>query len=232
MTKTYCITDPHGMYDLFERALAWIVEDSAGEPHTVVFLGDYVDRGPDSRAILERLEQGCNEPHSRWVVLLGNHEIMMLVAMVNNGAAMENWFKNGGEATMKNYVLVDPDENGDGGMLDDEALKASLLFINDGMEHFYEDAHRVYVHAFVIDGKPLEEHTLDQLLWTRYTPATVHEGGYGSRHVVHGHTPHREAILMKGRTNLDTGAYHTGTLTVGVFDDDIAGGPVALAQIT
>lgn len=223
MTKTYCITDVHGMYDLLVRALAWIEEDTAGQPHKVVFLGDYVDRGPDSRECLELLMDGPNRPLAEWHVLLGNHEIMMLQGLTHKDV-LEAWMANGGDATLKNYV-----EDMETMEMDDEALQQALLFIAEDMEHFYEDAYRVYVHAYVKDGQPLEDQTLDIMLWTRYQPN--HEGFYGSRHVVHGHTPHKEVVLKEGRTNLDTGASHYGRLSIGVFDDDVAGGPVTVVHI-
>lgn len=221
MTKTYSITDVHGMHDLLVRALSWIAEDSAGEPHTVVFHGDYVDRGPSSKDVVQTLIDGPPDT-AKWVILTGNHEQMMLWALSKN-ANEEGWQEAGGKETMESYARSD-----DPAEVDASVLVEHLLFLSD-LDHFHEDAYRVYVHAAVADGVPLEEQSVEMLCWTRYTN---HDAGfYGSRHVVHGHTPHHQPVLKEGRTNLDTGACETGRLSVGVFEDDTPGGPVAIAII-
>jgi len=92
------------------------------------------------------------------------------------------------------------------------------------------DAHRIYVHAGVDPEFPLLRQSEATLLWKRYPKG--YAGGYGDLHVVHGHDNDPGGpLLFEGRTNLDTLAWRTGRLTIGVFDDDKAGGPVDLIEI-
>jgi serine/threonine protein phosphatase 1 len=92
------------------------------------------------------------------------------------------------------------------------------------------DAHRVYVHAGVDPALPLAQQSEATLLWKRYPKG--YGAGFGTRHVVHGHDNDPNGpLLFEGRTNLDTLAWRTGRLTVGVFDDDRPGGPVELIVI-
>ena len=87
------------------------------------------------------------------------------------------------------------------------------------------DAHRLYVHAGVDPEVPLDLQSEATLLWKRYPKGF--SGGFGELHVVHGHDNSPEGpLLYQGRTNLDTLAWRTGRLTIGVFDDDRPGGPV------
>jgi serine/threonine protein phosphatase 1 len=87
------------------------------------------------------------------------------------------------------------------------------------------DAHRLYVHAGVDPEMPLDRQSDATLLWKRYPKGF--SGGFGKLHVVHGHDNFPDGpLLYDGRTNLDTQAWRTGRLTVGVFDDEIAGGPL------
>lgn len=95
----------------------------------------------------------------------------------------------------------------------------------DQLRLLYVDAHRLYVHAGVEAGTPLEKQSEKTLLWKRYPKDD--SSGFGELHVVHGHDNDPEGpLLYEGRTNLDTAAWKTGRLTVGVFDDGRPGGPV------
>jgi hypothetical protein len=92
------------------------------------------------------------------------------------------------------------------------------------------DTHRIFVHAGVDPKVALDEQDPDDVLWKIYGDRD--EGGHGQRHVVHGH--HHQAngpILKKRRTNLDTFAWYTGRLVIGVFDDDRPGGPLEVLEI-
>jgi serine/threonine protein phosphatase 1 len=95
----------------------------------------------------------------------------------------------------------------------------------------YEDGHRIFVHARIVDGVPLDMQSGRDLMWRSYEPE--HPGGWFGKHVVHGHEDREEGPLhFPGRTNLDTRAWKTGRLAVGVFDDDLAGGPIGVLEVT
>ena len=209
MSFTYVIPDIHGRFDLLEQTLALIAEHSDGaRERRVIFLGDYIDRGPQSREVVELLMKGPPE----WICLKGNHEAMMVDAFLP-GHDRDLWISNGGKATLQSFFRHGRT------LVQDTHL--SWLY---SLPLFHEDRHRVYVHAGIEHDAPLEDQE-NSLLWYRYSNNP--DRGWNSKHVVHGHTPRREGpILLTNRTNLDCGAYFNNRLVVGVFDDDIPGGPV------
>ena len=212
---TYAVPDLHGRFDLLEVALEAIAAHAGSSLQTIVFLGDYVDRGPQSAEVLERLAAGPQDGW-RWVCLKGNHEAMMSEALRDCGKR-DWWFDNGGGTTLDSYR-----GRGD--------LAARHLDWIDRLECVRLDAHRVYVHAGVDPDLPLAAQAERTLLWKRY-PAG-HVGGFGNRHVVHGHTPDLTGPhVFSGRTALDTLAWSSGRLAVGVFDDTQPGGPIDLIEV-
>jgi serine/threonine protein phosphatase 1 len=217
MTKTYVITDIHGHYNLLSKALETIPKGSK-----IVFLGDYVDRGPDSYKVVERIKQG-QETGLPWIALKGNHEDMMVQALTHKREDYIGMFyHNGGFATMDSYDTIDLDGT-------ESKLNAHLSWM-ESLPLYHEDTHRVYVHAYVDTKKTLGQHSKQELLWERYYKHE--EGWHRGKHVVHGHTPHKEVVRKAGRTNLDTGAaWKEGKLTIGVFDDDKPHGPVETIEI-
>ncbi len=110
MSKTYAIADLHGRFDLLKMALAKI-SDHAGSPATVVTLGDYVDRGPDSRQVIERLMGGLHEGW-RLICLKGNHEDIMWQTCRGIEPDCDWWLENGGAATLISYGQ-NPDDEAD-----------------------------------------------------------------------------------------------------------------------
>jgi serine/threonine protein phosphatase 1 len=214
---TYAIGDIHGRLDLLLEAKAAIAACAGRTPHRVICLGDYVDRGPHSKGVVETLM--ALSAARGWICLKGNHEDMMIQALRpdrRGGAA--RWISNGGDETLASY--------GAGGVPDEH-----LDWI-EALPLFHQDTHRLYVHAGVKPGVPLEDQDPETLMWIRdaflAAPAKALP-----RHVVHGHTPQWRGKpdlsapeLLPHRTNLDTGAVWTGVLSVGVFEDARAGGPI------
>jgi serine/threonine protein phosphatase 1 len=213
MSKTFVIADLHGRYDLLQLALQRI-EQGTQSGGKVVFLGDYIDRGSQSKQIIERLIAGPPDGWE-WVTLKGNHEAMM-VQCIAGQAEISWWTGNGGDETLRSY----------GGTVPSEHFRWA-----DKLPLIHHDAHRVYVHAGVEPTVKLDEQREKSLLWMRYpTKADV---TFPGKHIVHGHTPHRNGPeFYPGRTNLDTGAVFFGRLVVGVFDDDKPGGPISLIEVT
>jgi serine/threonine protein phosphatase 1 len=211
MSMTYVIPDIHGRYDLLCDGLAEIAARAAGKTSVIVAIGDYVDKGPDSRAVIDRLLSGVGEGFSL-VALKGNHDAMMVDAL-RDPAKMAAWIAKGGDAALASY----------GG--DPTAVPQTHIDWLDGLRLMHIDAHRLYVHAGVDPELPLDRQSEETLLWKRYP--TGYAGGFGNLHVVHGHDNDPEGpLLYEGRTNLDTLAWRTGRLTIGIFDDDRPGGPV------
>jgi serine/threonine protein phosphatase 1 len=211
MSLTYVIPDLHGRDDLLSEALSAISARSNGEPGVIVMLGDYVDKGPQSRQVIDRLLPGVARGWNL-VALKGNHDAMMSQAL-RDPSKLAGWIEKGGDTALASY----------GG--DPASVPPSHIDWLERLGLMHVDAHRLYVHAGVDPELPLSEQTEATLLWKRYPKGF--SGGFGDLHVVHGHDNFPEGpLLYEGRTNLDTLAWRTGRLTVGVFDDDRPGGPV------
>lgn len=216
MSFTYVIGDIHGRDDLLGTALAEIAAHSRGHAGVIVTIGDYVDKGPHSRQVIERLLPGVD---GGWklVALKGNHDAMML-DYLRDPAGTAWWLGKGGDAALASY----------GG--DPAAVPQAHIDWLDRLRLMHVDAHRLYVHAGVDPALPLDQQNEESLMWMRYPEG--YEGGFGELHVVHGHDNDPAGpLLYHGRTNLDTQAWRTGRLTVGVFDDDRPGGPVDLIEV-
>lgn len=215
MSRTYAIADLHGRYDLLIQALNTIFRRPGGG--TVITLGDYIDRGSQSRQVIEHLMTLREAPQAGWKVicLKGNHEDMM-VETIDKPLDIGWWVGNGGAQTLVSYGGKVPPEH--------------LAWAKD-LPTIHADQHRVFVHAGVDPTKPLDQQTEEFKLWYRYVDNA--DIGHGERHVVHGHTPNPDGPeRYENRTNLDTLAWRTGRLVVAVFDDARAGGPVEYIEIT
>jgi serine/threonine protein phosphatase 1 len=211
MSLTYVIPDIHGRNDLLCNGLAEISAHSRGVPGVIVTIGDYVDKGPASKEVVERLLSGVGKGWSL-VALKGNHDAMMVEAL-RDPSTMPAWIAKGGDAALASY----------GGAC--AAVPPTHIDWLDGLRLMHFDAHRLYVHAGVDPEAPLDRQSQATLLWKRYPKGFA--GGYGTLHVVHGHDNCPDGpLLYEGRTNLDTLAWRTGRLMIGVFDNARSGGPV------
>ena len=214
VSRTYAIPDLHGRLDLLDRAIDAVMRHAEGTASTIITLGDYVDRGPHSRQVIERL-MNWRPDEAKVVNLKGNHEAMMC-AVCENRAELDWWLRNGGGETLASY--------GQSPALPDlRAIPADHL---DWMVHLplmHVDRHRIFVHAAVDPKAPLDQQNEETLLWKRY-PRDA-DIGHGRRYVVHGHhADARAPIAGKYKTNLDGLAWKTGRLVIGVFEDDLPGG--------
>lgn len=216
MSITYVIPDIHGRLDLLERALTQI--DRRTQNAKIIFLGDYIDRGPSSAQVIARVRNGINDGRN-WVALKGNHEDFMARAICDQECDYSySWVMNGGAKAIESY----------GGIT--ETLASDANWCRD-LPCFYMDANRVYVHAYAPQNSPIDDEPTDNLMWKRYPQGA--DIGYMGRHVVHGHTPKKNGPeLFKNRTNLDCGGVFWGRLVVGIFDDDTAGGPIDLIEVS
>jgi serine/threonine protein phosphatase 1 len=209
---TVAIGDIHGMYDMLDRLLveidAFSIRERGIERPKLVFLGDYVDRGPNSRRVVRRLRTLQGEFA---VCLRGNHEDMMSRCEDQS----IDWLKflwNGGTQTIASY------EGHEDEFENDRRWMASL-------PTSYEDELRIFVHAGIKPDQPLADQTDDTKMWTRDEFINF-RGGF-PKYVVHGHTPTFRRYssdpgspdLRGNRCNLDTGACYGGTLSAAFFND-------------
>ena len=235
---TYAIGDAHGRLDLLQDIVERCQVDAAQrgcEEPLHVFLGDTIDRGPDSAGVIAFLRKYSVE--HQVVALRGNHDQMMADAVLGRDDGT-NWAINGMAPTARSY--------GHGDLLAQEipadrklamiveALRSDQQAVEDArwlasLPLIHQDDHRIYVHAGLRPGVPLAEQSIDDLLWIRGR-FLRHRGSFGKL-VVHGHTPTDDGKpeVRSNRVGLDTGACWTGVLTAAVFDRTQAQ-PVAFLQ--
>jgi len=208
MSLTYAIGDIHGSLDKLKSLIAGCREHAAGQPMTLVFLGDYIDRGPESAGVVRFLLGLQSELPERVIALKGNHEDFLL-GVVDGTVEVGIWLQNGGGATLESYNV---DNAGD--------LPRAHLDWFRSLRLSYDDGRRFFVHAGVNPQRPLDAQDPSDLMWIR-EPFLSDKRDYG-RLIVHGHTPVRKHLpeLRSNRLNLDTGAVFGGPLTAAVFDDE------------
>lgn len=221
--KYYAIADLHGRFDLLKKAHLAAVEHANGEDMKFITLGDYIDRGPDSKKIIDYF---YSYAYPDMINLQGNHEAMM-VESITKPLMPSWWVGNGGDTTLQSY--------GWGGepysvYAYDVVPKEHINWIKE-LPLYYETEKQVFVHAGIPDDKlSLEKQTKLEgyhgeikMQWMLYNPTDM--GGYQGKHVVHGHHqfedgPHEwKGSKRGGRTDLDTYAWKTGRIVIGVFDD-------------
>ena len=197
----------------------------------MVFLGDYVDRGFDTKGVLELLPTFRNE--GRVVFLLGNHEQLLLRCLQTGKVARRVWLENGGGDTLASYGLDPTDAEGV------TQLPASHISWLSRRPMIYPTTDHVFVHAGIDPFRALDRQGPREFLWIRERFLSAKPDDFVERrHIVHGHTPFWKGKpdcdvpeFLPHRTNLDTEAYETGLLTIGVFSSDTRG-PVDLISIT
>jgi len=224
-TRVYAIGDVHGRLDLL-RMLIGAIE--AEQPRLapvaesyIVFLGDLIDRGEDSAAILDFLmdrDFGMLRP----VFLMGNHEEGLLRVLGGNMAVLDGWLRYGGDATLRSYGIADA-------LIlqgDEDALVAAMhaaipVRHRNFMASFgdtFEIGDYLFVHAGLRPGIPLEQQMTADLRWIRgeFLDSEADHGWI----VVHGHTIVEMPQERPNRIAIDTGAYYSGRLTALALDGD------------
>jgi serine/threonine protein phosphatase 1 len=233
----YAVGDIHGHLDLLDALLRIIAEDAAAQqPLThrpvLVFVGDYIDRGPASAGVIDRLIalKAVSDAQTGVEVrlLMGNHE-QTLLQFLDSPEAGPAWVEFGGGETLASYGVLRPVSRNDveGWSVAQAQFQHALpdrhrAFLT-GLELSASYGDYLFVHAGVRPGVPLDRQDPEDLMWIR--------GDFLSRPhgldqvVVHGHTPEEEPFLGPDRINIDTGAYATGVLTAVRLSDQ---GPVVL----
>ena len=221
--RLYIIGDIHGRADLLDRMVEKIQNDVAqyGEVESLtVTLGDYVDRGPDSRGVLERLSR--NPFPMPYVGLRGNHEALM-EAFLKDASIANHWRRLGGLETLHSYgVPIHELMVGKGFEAAARALKAAIpqshLRFLSSLESYVTIGKLFLCHAGVRPDVPLERQKVEDLMWIRdeFLKSEVEFG----KIIIHGHTPMEWPEVRRNRVNIDTGAFSTGRLTCLVIDGE------------
>ena len=209
MTLTYAIGDSHGCLAQLQNLIEQCELHAGEERSRFVFLGDYVDRGPDSRGVLDLLTdlQKCSPDEI--LCLLGNHEDMLLAA-IENEMNEARWLQNGGDQTLRSFRAARA--------VDIPHKYETWL---RSLPKFFDDGRRFFVHAGIQPDRPLDQQDEHDLLWIR-EPFLSDGRDYG-RLIVHGHTPLTDGVpdQRQNRLNIDTAAVYGRALTAAVFFDDI-----------
>lgn len=221
-TRIYAIGDVHGHLDLLTRLMDLIVADArqapAGTRPRIVMLGDYVDRGPASRGVLDLLSGPPPSGFER-ICLKGNHESMMEIFMEDPRMA-GGWLPNGGAEAVNSYGLsVDSSEP-----VALERLSMALRRAVPATHHrFLAELDLMHVcgdyffaHAGVDPTRPLDQQRGEALMWIR--GPFLNSGVDFGKIVVHGHTITARPEVRSNRIGIDTGAYASGRLTCLVLD--------------
>lgn len=223
-TRLYAVGDIHGRLDLLERMLALILADAAETPMArleLVFLGDYVDRGFQSRAVIDRL-RGHQPPGFTTTFLRGNHEEVMLRFYDGDLGIAMDWLYFGGRETLASYGVTPPPANITPDKL--PALQAEftakipvehVAFLRSTQLH-YVCGDYTFVHAGLRPGLGLAQQLREDLLFIR-SDFMQSDDDLGTR-VVHGHTVVEAPEVRPNRISIDTGAYATGRLTCVVLE--------------
>ena len=223
----YAVGDIHGCYELMKDMLANLAADSAaradGRRPIVVFLGDYVDRGPQSARVLDALVWLQRRADLEIHYLKGNHE-QALLEFLDAPERGGPWMSYGGAETLQAYGLVPPEPDAPAEAFlaaRDELLErmpASHLKLLIGLETMVTIGDYAFVHAGVRPGTPLNAQAENDLLWIRR--GFVDQPGPFEKVIVHGHTwLSEQPQLSEHRLGLDTGAYATGVLTAARIED-------------
>jgi serine/threonine protein phosphatase 1 len=217
-TRIYAIGDIHGRDDLLAQLSLLVHEDAyrrQAPRNVVVYLGDYVDRGPHSRGVIDRLLDSPL-PGFESVYLKGNHEDIML-RFLDDISVGPSWFTYGGMETLESYGIDPPNPYAAPTdllraqeKLRRELPRAHLDFLRR-LRLMHEEGDYVFVHAGVKPGIPLEAQREEDMLWIR-DEFLLSQSSFG-RIVVHGHTITRDPDVRQNRIGIDTGAFASGRLT-------------------
>lgn len=223
--RVYAIGDIHGRVDLLDLVLARVADDARRYPDVVkvlITLGDYIDRGPWSREVLDRLSE-LALPDFRVVALMGNHEEAMLGFLGNVGYG-PHWINGGGSATLASYGLpIRPETTSRRGFLQlQHRLRATLpeahITFLQNLQLSCVVGDYFFVHAGVRPGVALDSQAAEDLLWIRedFLKSAARFG----KVVVHGHTITERPQCRSNRIGIDTGAFATNRLTCLVLAGD------------
>jgi serine/threonine protein phosphatase 1 len=216
----YAIGDVHGRLDVLAPLVRDIAEDAArsasAERPMLVFLGDYVDRGPESKGVVDLVLDLAGTRAFEVRTLKGNHEEALL-QFLDEPTFGQTWVEHGGASTLVSYGVQPPAQRTDRELWDrarrafDAALPAPHRRFYEGLELMVTVGDYAFVHAGVRPGVPLDGQAERDLLWIRQE--FLEEKSPFEKVIVHGHTPLEEPQLTPVRLGVDTGAYATGVLT-------------------
>lgn len=189
--RRFAISDIHGCAQTFTALLQRIDL----QPEDALFLlGDYIDRGPDSRGVLDRIFNLKEKGHAVYC-LRGNHEQLLLNAL-SDPAHLERFALNGGLETMLSFRAMRP-----------EQIPAPYLDFIADLPHYLEIPGYILVHAGLRFGKEGPLSHLHDMIWIRNWHEDIHYDWLGARRILHGHTPIEKEAILQQAAHLETARF-------------------------
>ena len=220
--RLYAIGDIHGCLAELNTLLSLIEDDLKVFPvnrHKLIFLGDYVDRGPENKQVIETLIR-LGESKRETVFLRGNHDDKFSGFLKHPDLIGSEYLKWGGGQTISSYG-VEPSAEKSFSELSQEfrvaVPKSHIRFLKE-LKYSHVEGDYFFCHAGVRPGTSLDDQLDYDLMWIR-TDFLFHEQAF-EKVIVHGHTPHDEPQALSNRINVDTCCYDTGRLTAVVLEAD------------
>lgn len=222
--RVYCVGDIHGRVDLLDQLHRKILDDAqqatASASRILIYLGDYIDRGLNSREVVDRLIDSPL-PGFQTVTLRGNHDQFM-IDFLDNPECGEAWLKYGGEATLYSYGVMPPTDAASRDSLAAlrdqllEAVPARHISFLANCQLAHEIGDYLFVHAGVDPAKPLDRQNARDLMWVRdkFLKSDADLG----KVVVHGHSVSDDPDIRRNRIGIDTGACYSDRLTCLVLE--------------
>lgn len=198
-TRTLIIGDIHGCLDMLKR----LMDKLSWQPDSerLIFLGDYIDRGDDSKGVVDYI-LSLKNGSSRVDCLIGNHESAFLDYL--SGKDRRVFLMNGGVTTLQSYQAHRPEEGND-------LVPQSHLNFYASLQRYIELKDYYVVHAGFKPGVLIEEQTLEDMIWIR--DSFIYSDYNFGKKVIFGHTPFYEPLVMENKIGLDTGAVYGNRLT-------------------
>lgn len=224
-TPVCVIGDLHGMDDLLRAMLALVAAQPGADAARIIFVGDLVDRGPDTAAVLLRVRGLCETNPAHTICLMGNHERMMLDFLADPAGRGKRWIAAGGAATLIGYGITartDAATPAARFVALADALRAALphgmLDWLGALPLFWQDGPFGVVHAGADPALPLPDQPGAALIWghPRFHTTARTDGLW----IAHGHVIVPQVQIAQGRIAVDTGAYRTGRLSALWLDGD------------
>jgi serine/threonine protein phosphatase 1 len=222
--RLYAVGDIHGRLDLLDELLGQIEDDILARPvetAALIFLGDLIDRGPDSAGVIERLRTLHAFP-ARSLFLLGNHEEILLRVLAGEPGLAYDWLGFGGDACAESYgvsaaTLQAMDEDRIAAVLS-QAIPAKHVAFLKSFGDTFRFGDYLLVHAGIRPGVAIKEQQPHDLRWIRHP--FLSDGHDHGCMVIHGHTISDGVDRRTNRIGIDTGAYRTGVLTAAVIEGE------------
>ena len=207
MNKTYVIGDIHGCSQALDDLLK--IMEPIHQDDTIIFIGDYIDRGPDSKGVVDII-LNLRKKYGKTITLMGNHEFMFANALKDIGVT--DFLAMGGDATFNSYgIALDTLQD-----IHTKIPREHLIFFQELLP-YWEDQNNIYVHAGLQPGVHLTQQSMDWLLWARedFINLTYNFG----KKVIFGHTPFDKPKTDDNKIGIDTGAVYGGHLTCLILPD-------------